>query len=661
MKHLKWLLSMFLCFMILLVGCVDEPAETTDIGNKQTDEISTNQTEANETKPPEPDEFVFAYGDDEELAMAYEKGFVPKALWGKMGENISLSDFVNMVRAIAAEENAAVLAEFDGYMGEAGNIAAPADRSLASIVLYYATYLLEVPERTWFSLLEDGSCWSTHGADLNDYMGERWDEFKHLYAENEAYSGAFPRIYEGGYAWWDMFWEGDASVAAYFSMLNRSTFEGRMYFDFDFENKTFHMDNMVSVEEAIRAATRFYVMCNHEEVFLDSMREHNAASPHKKPIEDYDINALADSITIGIHFNHAQTDWLDSEGEYYLEGDRFWQKMTEKWEVLTGRDNAKAVLKAYKEKGFDTVQLAVTFTPYFNTETDKLDEEFLDYIEYWTNLILDEGMKCIIGSQRTYAAGNTAFVDGEPTDIWMEPEYKEAVNAEFGAMWSQIAKRFRDYDERVMFKPFIEPQQAIFPDIETGDYEYQASRINELNQICVDVVRAVGGNSEKRPLILGPMWGQFFMEAMVPPKDDYVIAYYHTYFSGTGAIGFYDLSADQVVANENGDILRWSQEDKVLMEWVDRTYEQIRVFKEKYKIPLIIGEFATSALLSEEDKIFMTSYVVSKANELDCPVIYWDGYFGGDGDTGFYHLGRDEWRTEALIDEMMRLAEARKK
>ncbi len=494
---------------------------------------------------------------------------------------------------------------------------------------------------------------------LNDVMGEKWTEFKYLYCE-EAYAGTFPHVYEGGYAC-EGFWDGSVDVAAYFSMLNRSTYDGRMYFDYDFEENTMHMDYAVSVEDGIRAATRFYVMCHQEELFMSSMQEYNAASAHKQPIEDYNIHDLVDSIGIGIHYNHAQTDWMDTEGKTYITGDSFYDKMISAWETFTGRDNQKAVLNAYKEKGFDTVHLTITWTPYMDPETCQIDPGFLDYVEYFANLILDEGMNCIIASNRDFANGNTAIINGEAVSNWMEPEYKDAVDKKVYALWSQVAERFKHYDQRVMFKPFVEPQQEIFPAVETGDYNYQAARVNELNQIALDAVRTVGGNSEKRPMILGPLWGQFFMEAMIPPEDDYVIAYYHTYFSGTSYLSLFGLPEDAVPTNEEGNFTEWSSENIYLRTMVEKTYDQIRVFKEKFGIPVIIGEFAPSLALSEDDFIDMTTLVMQQANAIDCPIIFWDGYFGdnGEADVGFYLLGKDEWRTPALFEAIMELADQR--
>ncbi len=653
MKRFQMILCL-LAVLVLVSGCA--PAEPRPSGSQSA--TAATAPGASATMPTQPPEaFLFPYADDEELTMAYEAGFVPEALWSAMEKTVTLAEFTGMVRTVVAEADPGATAAFDEYMGTAGTIAQPTDRSLAAIVLYYGTHVLEIPEHTWFSLRQSSDCWATGAMGLNDFMGDRWGEFQHLYCA-EGYEGTFPHVYEGGYAC-EGFWDGSVDVAAYFSMLNRSTYDGRMYFDYDFEENTMHMDYTVSVEAGIRAVTRFYVMCHQEALFMSSMQERLANTPHKQPIEDYNIHDFVDGITVGIHYNHGQTDWRDMQGAVHIQGDGFYEKMLSSWEVLTGRDNQKAVIKAYKEMGFDTVRMPVTWTPYMDPVTDEIDEGFLDYVEYQVNLLLDEGFRVIMNSMGDYASADGACVDGVLVGNWMEPEYAESVNDRYRTMWLQIAERFKDYDEDLVFESLNEPQQSIFPEYSTGDYAYQGDRINELNQIFVDVVRSTGGNNEKRALMIVPLWGQFFMDTLVPPMDDHIFASYHTYFSNNGAIGFYDLSADEAATDEAGDFLHWSQEDTVLQSWVDKTYEQIRVFKETYGIPVVIGEFSPSMKVPEEDRIFMTQYVMNKAQSLNCPVIFWDGYFGGEGDVGFYLLGKDEWRSPALFEALMELAAQR--
>ncbi len=648
-------LLLILLSITLLCGCT--PAAPA------TDPTRTSGTTAPTTAPSSTaGEFVFTYGDDEELRMAFEAGFVPQGLWSKMSETVTLAEFCGMVRTIVAEADSAVLAAFDDYMGTAGTVNEVTDRSLAAIVLYYGTYVLEIPEYTWFSLLETSDCWATGGMGMNDYMGDRWDEFKYLYGE-PGYFGAFPHVYEGGYAC-DGFWEGSVDVAAYFSMLNRSTYDGRMYFDYDFEEKTMHMDYMVTCEEAIRAATRFYVMCHQEALFMSSMQEYNAASKNKAPIEDYDIQDLVNSITVGIHYNHAQTDWI-VDGKGYVDSyNSFYDKMLGEWDVFTGRDNQKAVLKAYREMGFNTIRMPITWTPYMDPETNIIDEGFLDYVEYYVNLALDEGFYLIINSHQDHSAHIGFYVDGVSIPNWMEPEYKEAVNKRFSDMWTQIAERFKDYGDHLIFEAMNEPAQQIGPDEETGALDYQARRIEELDQIFVDAVRASGGNNKLRPLMISCLWGQIYLDELNPVDDDYVCATTHWYVDNLGMLSAYGFSADGIEMTENGTFTEWSSEHPTISAWMDALAKQVKDFQDRTGVPVIIGETTACNTFTEDECIDLLSTVLRITSELNCPVILWDGYTCDTNDTsdvGFYLLGKDEWRTPALFKAIMDLAAQRKK
>ncbi len=675
MKSIRFAICILLA-LTMLGGCTPAaPTAGSAPGSTATPSGSTTQptepaapTEPTEpiaptepTDPIEPPVFVFQHGDDEELSMAYEAGFVPQGLWSDLGATVTLADFVNMVRAIVAEADPVDVAAFDEYMGTAGTIVALTDRSLAAIVLYYATYVLEIPEHTWFSLRHSSDCWATHAMGLNDVMGDRWDEFKHLYCE-EPYAGTFPHVYEGGYAC-EGFWDGSVDVAAYFSMLNRSTYDGRMYFDYDFEENTMHMDYAVSVEDGIRAATRFYVMCHQEELFMASMQEHNANSSHKTSIEDYNIHDFVDRITIGIHYNHGQTDWW-ANGRGYLAGyDSFYDKMIAEWDVFTSRENQRAVLKAYKRMGFNTIRMPVTWTPYMDPVSNEIDEGYLDYVEYMVNLILDEGFYCIINAHQDHGGLTGSYVDGVAVLDWMEPQYTQSVNNRFADLWAQIAERFKDYGDHLIFEAMNEPSEQIAPDEETGALDYQARRIEELDQIFVDAVRATGGNNEKRALIVSCLWGQIYLNELNPVQDDYVCATTHWYIDNKGMLSAYGLSPDGITMTENGTFTQWSREHPTIAAWMEILANQIKDFQERTGVPVIIGETAACNTFTEAECIDLLTCVLEITNELDCPVILWDGYTCDTDDTsdvGFYLLGKDEWRTPALFEAIMELAEQRK-
>lgn len=646
MKQIISLLLSAVMFLGVLAGCGNNQAEATDLTQDTTSSPIQDSTTESADK-------VFQFSGDEELLLAYEMGFVPEVMWEDLTADVSLADFCAMLKSIIAGTDASKVAEFEAYAGSGMTLKLPVDRSLASIALYYAADVLDLPEITWFSTGDPSNCWAIVGPELNNIIGEKcWDEIKNKHYEPE-YAGVYPRKGEGGDAW-DGHWDGDVYVAAYFAMLNRSTYDGRLFFDYDAEANSMHMDRTVTQESAIRAAARFYVMCHMEELYMQSMKTANAASAHKTPVSEYNTEALVADMSIGIHYNQSNTDWLDREAGYVYGYDGFYDKVLDEWCEIS-RDNQKAVLKAYREAGFNVIRMPVTWTPYVDDETYEIDEGYLDYVEYQVNLILDEGMYCIINTMNDYMDVSTraAYVNGKWVDDWMEPEHADAVNARYAAIWQQVAERFKDYDEHLIFEALNEPIEAAFPD---GDaYEYQGGRINELNQIFVNTVRATGANNSVRTLMLNCLWGQFFLDTLVPLEDDHLVATYHTYFVNEGALGIYNLPND-VPVNSEGIFTEWSRENPTLRSWVEQTFEQIKQFKESTGVPLIIGETSGCVTLSEEENIDLLTYVLSMAEDQGVPVILWDGYWGSadyEGDLSLYNLGRDEWNSQALLDAVM--------
>lgn len=63
----------------------------------------------------------------------------------------------------------------------------------------------------------------------------------------------------------------------------------------------------------------------------------------------------------------------------------------------------------------------------------------------------------------------------------------------FEALWTQIAARFKDKSEKLMFESLNEPP---------GSTKAHADRYNDLNQRFVNIVRGSGGYNAKRLLTL---------------------------------------------------------------------------------------------------------------------------------------------------------------
>ena len=617
------------------------------------------------------------HSEDRDLKLAREAGFVPDGYWDREEEPIDLGSFSLMLHTVLAGMDESAAKEFEKSVGAAMTSDISLDREIAAICLYYAAASIQLPENTWGysqnNIPVKGAVPYT-GPELNELIGEKcWNEMTHrIYGD--LGEGVFPHRFEGGYAW-DMYWD-DIEVAAYFSLLSRSTEDGMLFFDYDVSDNTMHMDRDVSFFDGIRAVSRFYAMCRMGELFEKQMHDSNKVSVHKKVITDYSAEDLISDIKIGIHFNQAHTDFLSQtvaheaemrpdQGYVSVDGS-IYEKITDHLTDRYTENTQKEILKAYHESGFNIIRFPVTWTPYMNDTSYEIDEGFLSYVEYYVNMILDEGMYCIIGSQRDYAAdGDAAFVDSIWNDRWMEPEFSESVNTRFAELWRQVAEHFRDYDEHLIFEGLNEPMESEFPD--GPAYQNQKNRINELNSIFVDTVRSTGGNNTLRMLILNCLWGQFFLETLEPPEDDHIAADYHCYFINNGPLGIYGLP-DNVPANDTGAFTEWSRENPTLKAWVEAEMKQIREFTEKTGVPVIIGEAGGSAFLSEDENLDLLTFEIESAKKLNVPIILWDSYCYPDGisrddmndlaadfldGTALYKPDTGTWQTQRILDAVI--------
>mgnify|MGYP000739033923 FL=1 len=84
---------------------------------------------------------------------------------------------------------------------------------------------------------------------------------------------------------------------------------------------------------------------------------------------------------------------------------------------------------------------------------------------------------------------------------------KEALDERLEAMWKQIALRFRDYDDRLLFAGTNEVNNDDANGAQPTEENYRVQ--NGFNQVFVNTVRATGGRNHYRHLIVQhiiPMW-----------------------------------------------------------------------------------------------------------------------------------------------------------
>lgn len=178
------------------------------------------------------------------------------------------------------------------------------------------------------------------------------------------------------------------------------------------------------------------------------------------------------------------------------------------YETLWGQPvTTPEMLRGMKAAGFDTVRVPVAWMTNATRlgEGDyTIDEAYMRRVQEIVDSALDAGLYVILND---HWDGGWWGMFGSDT-----AETRALAMEAYRGMWSQIAARFRDYDERLVFEGANEEIGARFDEdsplfctdsvrhILPDNQRYELA--NQVNQAFVDTIRAAGGRNETRFLLI---------------------------------------------------------------------------------------------------------------------------------------------------------------
>lgn len=289
---------------------------------------------------------------------------------------------------------------------------------------------------------------------------------------------------------------------------------------------------------------------------------------------------------------------------------------------------AEGLIKAVKEAGFNAVRLPVTWTNHTDPANDyKIDEVWMDRVEEVVQYCTKNGMYVILNVHHD-GNDNPAGVDkdGKPTgsNSWLTPELKDEtakteMKDRYQKIWTQIATRFKDYSNLVLFSSMNEFHHG-YGTPTTAYFNIQ----NELHQIFVDTVRGTGGNNAYRYLVL-PGYNtniDHAISGLVMPKDtvdDQLMVEVHYY----SPIDYAEGSTPEWGSDYGGatNVDNWGQEKYLINE-----FKKMKTNYVDKNIPVILGEFGAMAKDADKEKyrLYYLQYVVKYAKENGLLPIFWD-------------------------------------
>lgn len=170
----------------------------------------------------------------------------------------------------------------------------------------------------------------------------------------------------------------------------------------------------------------------------------------------------------------------------------FWSQPVTTQEMITGMKNA----------GFDTLRIPVAWTNAMDYESGDytIREDYLNRVEEIINYALNENMYVVIND---HWDGSWWGMFGSSSE-----ETRQKAWDLYTSMWTQIAERYKEYSDYLIFESANEElgNRLNDTDVAADSGTLSADECYEMtlkiNQKFVDIVRGTGGNNESRFLLI---------------------------------------------------------------------------------------------------------------------------------------------------------------
>lgn len=298
------------------------------------------------------------------------------------------------------------------------------------------------------------------------------------------------------------------------------------------------------------------------------------------------------------------------------------------------------LIKQVKAQGFKSIRIPVSYLSKIGAGPNyTIDSKWLDRVQEVVDMCINNGLYAIINihGDGYYSVKGGWLLCGESASE------QKTIKAKYEKVWEQIAKRFKNYDDHLVFESMNEEYDGTY---NNPNPEYY-NNINAYNQIFVDTVRKAGGNNNNRYLLI-PGWNTdinfttgdcdtYTMEAkFVIPNDSRIMisVHYYTPWEFCGEEGYdtfykWGDSVKKFVKRRQSETLVNRQFDKLYNAFIKNGYG------------VVIGEYG-SIDRTHKDKsnttyrAYFAEYVNYAAHQRNVVTVYWDNGYNGNHGFGLF-------------------------
>lgn len=318
------------------------------------------------------------------------------------------------------------------------------------------------------------------------------------------------------------------------------------------------------------------------------------------------------------------------------------------------------LIQSVKAAGFKSIRIPVSYFAKIDDDKDyTIDSKWLDRVQEVVDYCIKNDLYAVInihGDGYNTIDGSWLLCNGKnQTEI--KKKYKK--------VWKQIAERFKNYDEHLLFESMNEEFDGSYSEPNKEYYQ----NINDYNQIFVDTVRKTGDNNTKRWLII-PGWntnidytaGDYgfklptdqYRNKSIDKEEQRIMISVHYY------------SPWDFCGGENCVITQWGNEaddPSKTSTTCDETYmkNQLNLMKTTFAdkgYPVFIGEYGSIDKTSyDSENEYYRAYFARKLCQLSrkngCIPMYWDNGYNGVHGFGLFDRTTCEITQPVIIDAIM--------
>ena len=348
-------------------------------------------------------------------------------------------------------------------------------------------------------------------------------------------------------------------------------------------------------------------------ILLISCSKDNPAS--NEEVEFREISSIELVAEMGAGWNLGNS--LDTKNE----DETYWGNPT----------TVKRHIDTIREMGFKTLRVPVTWQYHMGDGPEYVIESpWLDRVEEVVNYGLENEMFVIINIHHD--------------DDWIIPTYANAteVSDRLGKVWTQIANRFEQYDEHLIFETLNEPRHVGSEREWVGGTEEGREVVNQYHKASVDAIRASGGNNTLRHIMVSTYAASTTPVALdayeIPNNDERVIVSLHSYFPYPFTLGGTDDSWGTVADRQEMD----AEFNKIYDKFIANGRA------------VVMGEWSPSNQDNFEDRLRHATYYAEGCVARGIVPVWWDN--GDINGSALLNRNRIEWYFPEIAEAIVEAA-----